>query len=93
MTMYRLTLPFAPWNILPKPVWLLYPTNPTFLCFANWRQSWKATIDIIVVEAESQAMLNTLTEHAFWDAFKERQKHWCSCAEGNYEYFQGDGGQ
>jgi hypothetical protein len=29
-----------------------------------------------VIETESQAVLNTLTEHDFHDAFKKRQKGW-----------------
>jgi hypothetical protein len=29
-----------------------------------------------VIEAESEAGLNTLTEQDFQDAFKEWQKHW-----------------
>jgi hypothetical protein len=46
-----------------------------------------------MTEAELQAVLNTLTEHDFQDAFKKWQKHWewCICAEG--DYFEGDGGQ
>jgi hypothetical protein len=46
-----------------------------------------------VTEVESQAVLNTLTEHDFQDAFKKWQKHWerCISVEGNY--FKGDGGQ
>jgi hypothetical protein len=32
------------------------------------------TIDVI--EAELQAVLNTLTEHDFQDAFKKSQKRW-----------------
>jgi hypothetical protein len=46
------------------------------------------TIDAI--EAESQAMLNTLTEHDFQDAFKKWQKRWewCICVEGYF--FEGD---
>jgi hypothetical protein len=45
-----------------------------------------------VFEAESQVVLNTLTEHSFQNAFKEWQKRWerCICAEGSY--FEGDGG-
>jgi hypothetical protein len=31
---------------------------------------------IEVIEAESQAELNTLTEHDFQDAFKKLQKRW-----------------
>jgi hypothetical protein len=40
-----------------------------------------------MMEEESQAVLNTPTEHDFQDAFKKWQKRW----EGNY--FKGDGGQ
>jgi hypothetical protein len=48
---------------------------------------------IEVIEAESQAVLNTLTQHDFQDEFKRRQKcwEWCICAEG--DYVKGDGGQ
>jgi hypothetical protein len=45
------------------------------------------------MEAESQAVLNILTEQDFQDTFKKWQKHreWCIRAEGNY--FEGDSGQ
>jgi hypothetical protein len=39
-----------------------------------------------VIEAESQAVLNTLTEHYFQDAFKKWQERW-------ERYFEGDGGE
>jgi hypothetical protein len=32
-----------------------------------------------VIEAESQAVLNTLTEHRFQDPFKKWQKSWEQC--------------
>jgi hypothetical protein len=41
---------------------------------------------ILVIEAESQAMLSTLTEHDFQEHSK-----WCIHAEGNY--IEGYGGQ
>jgi hypothetical protein len=43
-----------------------------------------------VIEAEQQAVLNTLTEHDFRDAFLNWQKgqEWCIRAEG--DYFDGD---
>jgi hypothetical protein len=46
-----------------------------------------------VIEAELQAVLNTLPEHNFQDAFKKWQKHWecCICVEGDYS--EGDGAQ
>jgi hypothetical protein len=40
-----------------------------------------------VIEAESQAVLNTLTEHDFEDAFEHCQKRW------ERDHFEGDGGQ
>jgi hypothetical protein len=46
-----------------------------------------------VIKAESQAVLNILTEHDFQDAFKKWQKSrkWCIHTEG--DYFKRDGGQ
>jgi hypothetical protein len=46
-----------------------------------------------VIKAESQAVLDTLTEDEFQDAFKKWQKcsEWRICTEGNY--FENDGGQ
>jgi hypothetical protein len=50
--------------------------------------------DIIeVFKAESQAVLNTLTEHDFQDAFKKWQKRWERCIRVEGDYFEGDGGQ
>jgi hypothetical protein len=43
-----------------------------------------------VIEAELQAMLNTLRELDFQDAFKKLQKNWEWRIRG--EYFEGDGG-
>jgi hypothetical protein len=37
MTMHHITLPFSPLNFWPKTTWLSFPTNPTFLCFSEWR--------------------------------------------------------
>jgi hypothetical protein len=48
---------------------------------------------IEVIGAESQAVLNTHTEHDFQNPFRKIQERWerCICAEG--DYFEGDGGQ
>jgi hypothetical protein len=47
-----------------------------------------------VVDAESQAVLNTLTEHGFQDAFKKWQKRWERCnILAEEDYFEGNGGQ
>jgi hypothetical protein len=47
----------------------------------------------ILMEAESQAVLNTVTEHAFQDAFKKLQKEWERCIRAEWDYIEGDGGQ
>jgi hypothetical protein len=44
------------------------------------------------MEAESQAVLNTLTEHGFQDAFRKWQKLWKRCKRMEGDYFEGDGG-
>jgi hypothetical protein len=48
---------------------------------------------IEVIEAESQAVLNTLTEHDFQDDFRKRQKPWERCIRADGDYFGVDGGQ
>jgi hypothetical protein len=48
---------------------------------------------IEVIEAESQAALNILTEDDFQDAFKKWQKRWERLIGAEGEYFEGDGGQ
>jgi hypothetical protein len=46
-----------------------------------------------VMEAELQAVLNTLTEHDFQDAFKKWQKLRERCIRTEGAYFKGDSGQ
>jgi hypothetical protein len=46
-----------------------------------------------VIEAESQAVPNTLTEHDFQGAIKVWQKRWDRCIRADGDYFKGDGGQ
>jgi hypothetical protein len=46
-----------------------------------------------VIEAESQAVLNILTEHEYQDAFKKWQKRWKRFISVEEDYFEGDGGQ
>jgi hypothetical protein len=55
----------------------------------KWRDHHSDTIEVI--EAESQAVLNTLRGHDFQDAFEKWQKRleWCVSAEG--DYFEGNG--
>jgi hypothetical protein len=46
-----------------------------------------------VIEADLQAVLNTLTEHDFQDVFKKCQKCWEWCISMEGDYLEGDGGQ
>jgi hypothetical protein len=48
---------------------------------------------IKVIEAESQVVLDNLTEHDFQDAFKKCQKRWERCIHAEGGCFEGDGGQ
>jgi hypothetical protein len=62
-----ITLCFSPGSFLTEATWLSSPTHPAFLCFSRLKIKLKGrhfgTIDVI--DAESQAVLNTLTEHEF----------------------------
>jgi hypothetical protein len=70
------------------------PHPPYFPLFLRLKVELKGRhFDTVkVIEAESQAVLNTLTEHDFQNAFKN-DKRWerSICADG--DYFEGDGGQ
>jgi hypothetical protein len=46
-----------------------------------------------VIEAESKAVVNTLTEHDFKNAFKKCQKCWKWCIYAEGDYFKCDGGK
>jgi hypothetical protein len=51
------------------------------------------TDTIKVIEAEMQAVLNTLTKHDFKHTFRNWQKRWERCIRAEGDYFEGDGGQ
>jgi hypothetical protein len=57
------------------------PQPPYFSLFPRWKIKLKGRhFDTTeVIEAESQAVLNTLTEHNFQEEFKKWQKHWEQC--------------
>jgi hypothetical protein len=84
---------FSPWNFLPKTTVVLHP--PYFSLFPWLKIKLKGShFDTTEsIEAESQAVLNTLTEHDFQDAFRKWQKRWGWCIHTEGDYFEGDGGQ
>jgi hypothetical protein len=68
-TRHRLTLPFSPANILTKKNMTVVPS--TLLSSVSPIEDKSDTTEVI--EAESQAVLYTLTEHDFQEAFKKWQ--------------------
>jgi hypothetical protein len=60
------------------------PHPPCISLFSRLKSELKGRhFDTVEVnEAELQALLNTLTEHDFEDAFKKMQKHWEWCIWG-----------
>jgi hypothetical protein len=60
---------FSPGNFWPKITLLAWLGTLELFCFPDWKH---CHFDITkVLETESQALLNTLTEHDFQDAFKK----------------------
>jgi hypothetical protein len=70
--------------MLTKRNTTVVPHPPYFSLFPRLKIKVKGRhfFTIEVMEAESQAVLNTLREHAFQDAFKTWQKRWERCTEG-----------
>ena len=44
------------------------------------------------IQAESQAVLNTLRENDFQECFKNWQRCWDCCQASEGDYFEGDAG-
>ena len=44
------------------------------------------------IQAESQAVLNTLRENDFQECFKNWQRRWDRCQASEGDYFEGDAG-
>jgi hypothetical protein len=102
-TTLRLTLPFSPGNFVTKNNMTVAPLPPNSPDLAHCDSSLFRRLqiklkgphfDIIeMIEAESQAGLNTLTEHDFQDALKKWQKRWERCIRAEGDYFEVDDGQ
>jgi hypothetical protein len=71
-TTHHLTLPFSPKHFLRKATLRSSASHPTFLFHRlKIKQKVRHFDTIEVIEAESQAVLNTLTKHDIEDAFKK----------------------
>jgi hypothetical protein len=68
------------------------PHPPYFSLFLRLKMKLRGrhfnTVEVI--ESEPWAVLNTLTEHDFLDAFKKLQKHWEWCIRTEGDCFEGD---
>jgi hypothetical protein len=69
------------------------PTLLFFVSLIENKSEGRHFDTIEVIEAESEAVLNTLIEQDFQDAFKKLQKHWERCIRAERGYFKGGGGQ
>jgi hypothetical protein len=45
------------------------------------------------IQAESQRVLDTLTDKDFQDAFQKWRRRWDRCLNAGRNYFEGDGGR
>jgi hypothetical protein len=79
-------IPHLPYFPDLAPATFLFPRLKIKLKGHHFDNSW-------VTEAESQAVLNPLTEHDFQDVFKKWQKRWEQCIHAEGDYFKGDSGQ
>jgi hypothetical protein len=74
-------------TIVPHPPYLfMFPKLKIKLKYRHFD-----TIEMI--KAESQAVMNTLTEHELQDAFRKLRKDWNKRMRAEGDYFEGDGGQ
>jgi hypothetical protein len=81
-------------TFLTKSNMTIFPTHTTFMfpiLKIKLKGSYFDTIEMI--EAESQAVLNTVTEDDFQDAFNKWQKQWKRRMRVEGDCFEGDGGQ
>jgi hypothetical protein len=71
------------------------PHPPYFSLFPPLKIKLKGchVYTIEVMDAESQAEMNTLKGRDFQDAFKKWQKRWQRCIGAEGDYFEGDGDQ
>jgi cellulose biosynthesis protein BcsQ len=74
-------------EFLSKSNTTFVPIHPTFVCFPLLKMKLKGRHFNIneVIEAESQAVLNTLTDHNFQDALKKLQKRRERCILADWD--------
>jgi hypothetical protein len=99
MTAHHLTLPFSAGNFFYQKPNDCHPHPPSspdvppcdFFLFSQLKGCHFDTIEAI--KAEFQAVLNTVTEQNFQDAFKKMAEAWEPCILVEEDCFRGDSGQ
>jgi len=101
--MHRLTLPSSPTSFWWKTKLLLSPTHRThpdlalcdFFLFPKMKSKLKGRrFDTIeAIQAETQKVLDTLTEKDFQEAFQKWRRRWDRCLHAGGNYFEGGGGR
>ncbi|PNF29962.1 hypothetical protein B7P43_G07282, partial [Cryptotermes secundus] len=78
--------------VVPHPVYLPDLAPCDFFLFPKMKIKLKGQrVDTVEeIQAETQAVLNTLTKKDFQDVFQKWQKRWDRCMRSQGDYFEGD---
>ena len=81
-------------NVVPHPPYSPDLALSDFLLFLKLKMKLKGRIfqTLKEIQAESQAVLNTLRENDFQECFKNWQHRWDRCQASEGDYFEGDAG-
>ena len=81
--------------VIPHPPYSPDLTTCDFFLFPKMKLKLKGRrFDTITeIQAETQKVLNTLTEKDFQEAFQNWRRRWDRCLHSGGNYFEGDGGR
>jgi hypothetical protein len=80
--------------VIPHPLYSPDLAPCDFFLFPKMKLKLKGRrFDTIEIHAESQRVLDTLTEKDFQEAFQKWRRRWDRCLHAGGHYFAGDGGR
>jgi len=81
-------------TVVPKPPYSpdLAPSHFFLFPKLKMKLKWRRFQTLKEIQAESQAVLNTLRENDFQECFKNWLHHWDLCQASDGDYFDGDTG-
>ena len=81
-------------TVVPHPPYSPDPAPCDFFLFPKLKMKLKGRRfrKVEEIQAQSQAVLNTLRENDFQKCFKNWQRRWDRCQASEGEYFEGDAG-